>query len=1573
MATVKLVNNIFENKAKNFFVDEGKTIESIIREYSKENEYEGTLIECYDVDTGETFYSLLEDDTDTLNAVVLVNRQSKGIDYAVQADDEICIVITPAGSIADAIANASQNQGTGMAIGGLLGGLLGLGLGILTGNPIALALLFFGAAFLGSYLGYEVGTAIDEKNKTYESGQQGKKQLGAYGATNQPMTNYPYPLVIGKHLATPMIIGSPYNEISGFRGQTNYTHVLYAVGYSPLRITDIKLGDMILAHNQKWNGSKDKRSVFHGKLSGIDEGLNNKGLDYFQRHLPLGLDSEIDLFNRTVKSGVALQNAGWTDVQSGETGTVYPKSYTDGHGNGVLVTPILQNGTVLTPSQTETYANQLLNGQTTSADIWLGEFSEDTESEVKEEMKKYAAELNSAQADFYGFNGDITNVWKNNDVEIEILQQGQNGQPVQYSENYPYAMIQNKVNSSLIYIASGDLSDIDESEEITYKGRGFSNGLRNQPIHFTEQYAKSATVTLDLPQGFYKTRSETSNNKSKPEYYSSYLCVAIQWRVYSVDNPSADAEKKGDDISIPTYHYAGGDHTHYYNKVSYSGQTGDFRGWNSFSTLNGQSTVTYNATRRDNEFTEFSNCSGNNLSHKENLNPDWIGAQVFSLHDFGAYNGNKEGLNEIRLVTKVDFVEWSKQNLLTAIEREDLEEGSASEKKAAEKILAEKMDDYFFGTFNTTKCIEVRVVRITPCYIDQTTSSGDTGAYSFNDVITWDTMASELLDSRKLKKGKVEQVRPISEDRMRKLCIISLKAKDDNTGQIGNTIKNLSCTAQSFSPYYDRLQNKFIPESVTCSTKYFGPLYESDGELVRDEITESAFIENRQTVKTAVSYPDGNNYASQIDAIVRTSAHRDDKLRYFLPYNDRELDGTYKPGCDGTLNFCDNNVASSFLLAAIGRHLGKDALGYEQSFYDNGTRKEEIGDFNMTAISRWYQWAESVSDGSKYPEAGFHFDKNGNKVEHDKGELAVMQFTANAYVTSTTTLENMLAQIAVAGRSVYTRDFKNRITIIIDKVEKFPAGLFNQQNIIKKQCALSYAELPSGLQMSFDDENDGYQQNLVYCMIDGEKSDNPNGAIEPYTLSFVTNNYQLYSLGRYVLANRIMNKEVVTIQTGIEGASFSLGDMVLVQDDTMLIGTDTGGRITQLLEDNNLIYGFIINNMYKYTGDEQGVIVMQPSKYKESKVVTIELAVPGTSQTIEGVTYTAVQGMTNTVLFKTPITKDDYVQDGSNIYIVKPEVDNIVGFGKIGKVTAKYRIVKIKPDSKRHYDFTLMKYQEELYEYGREFPVFQNNMTVPQRDKEYSFELSPEITKQYLDETINRSESVLSEKISTLYSNHIITLYKSVSGTGELTDTGITADLVYDFATNTATWGETGTNNGWSMDFPSSTSNQIWVTTATAFGQTAEDTIEPSEWSTPIRWGGKNGINTATIYLYQRSASQPQTKPATLTYNFTTGAITGTFNGWNTGISGDNRYPCWEIHATALSSDLTDDINTNEWSAPVKVFQDGGYQKYQFAISASADTYPTSDSEWHDTPPATTSQKPYLWMRTKWIDGGENV
>lgn len=86
---------------------------------------------------------------------------------------------------------------------------------------------------------------------------------------------------------------------------------------------------------------------------------------------------------------------------------------------------------------------------------------------------------------------------------------------------------------------------------------------------------------------------------------------------------------------------------------------------------------------------------------------------------------------------------------------------------------------------------------------------------------------------------------------------------------------------------------------------------------------------------------------------------------------------------------------------------------------------------------------------------------------------------------------------------------------------------------------------------------------------------------------------------------------------------------------------------------------------------------------------------------------------------------------------------------------------------------------------------------------------------------------------------------------------------------------------------------------------------------------GVNGMNTATIYLYQRATSAPSKPSNTLTYTFSTTKITGTLNnGWSTTIP-TGTDAVYVTVASVSSKNDTATIATSVWSAPVVLAQNG--------------------------------------------------
>lgn len=214
--------------------------------------------------------------------------------------------------------------------------------------------------------------------------------------------------------------------------------------------------------------------------------------------------------------------------------------------------------------------------------------------------------------------------------------------------------------------------------------------------------------------------------------------------------------------------------------------------------------------------------------------------------------------------------------------------------------------------------------------------------------------------------------------------------------------------------------------------------------------------------------------------------------------------------------------------------------------------------------------------------------------------------------------------------------------------------------------------------------------------------------------------------------------------------------------------------------------------------------------------------------------------------------------------------------------------------------------------------------------------------------------------------NAVVYLYKR-SDSVALVDW--TTTLTYNFSNKALN----SVPTGWSESVPSGT-YPIYVTAATASSRTNTDTIPYTEWSGPVILAengnnGTDGLNTATVFLYQRAANASSlNKPSSnLTYTFSTGVLSGTLGNWSQTFPPVSGNPCFVIQATAISNTSTDIIEASEWSDITKIVEDGEdgvgitSSSVMYATSSNGSTAP--ETGWQPTVP-TVSQGEYLWTRT---------
>lgn len=808
--------------------------------------------------------------------------------------------------------------------------------------------------------------------------------------------------------------------------------------------------------------------------------------------------------------------------------------------------------------------------------------------------------------------------------------------------------------------------------------------------------------------------------------------------------------------------------------------------------------------------------------------------------------------------------------------------------------------------------IEVRVVRLTPCYINEVESKSkvDSGM-TYEDLVKWTYIRTWSFD-KEAYTSAVEQAiqdgvdpktllpstygeRPIPAEDLNKFCFIALSLKQDIAETGGSSLEKLSCIATSYQPTYDMFRHMWTPSmnpetgeisemKLFQSKSYYYTSLENDNKkryikLPISDLSDDIFERQLFTKLGFNNIEDGYKYSDEYQynyGLTTEYANmffsKDDGNDYHKKVRSMMFEqvmyydiNTCYPGNNPLYNVSvprlflsptlqkrmeTQNTASAAIYSLIGNHLKGDA--------------KTLDSVELNAFGDFYEFCNDVTDGSletyKSPNVTYpewfreNLTKVINNIKSDNEELigiiqnapvnavwrgcydyAVnellirtgtpdyykqefikyledndflaeadgklhIQYNCNGVISSQIKLESLFQSILVTGRAYYRRSENNKYEPVIGRKDQYPVTVINQRNCLNMSNVRNFEEGIAGFNITYIDENDNYEQNNIYVMDDGESEKCPTKKIQQFKINYVTNALQMRSLARFNLASVLYQKEQYSRSVGILGYSLNFGDVVLLQDDTLLVGTDRGGRIKEILrnEGNNTIVGFVSDEPFNYKGEldddglcDFGCSVVQPKKYGYSRCVTIRCATPEkkvktaseakiyelnqiyytfnnnkyvmaspqpSSQSeietgsyfIDVKEYQMLKGTTNLFLFENPIYSDTEMSLDSEIdgtfYTYSPELDDLLAFGKVGSITTKAVIMGIKPKEKGTFDLSLSPYNEKLYEYGEKFPFFKSNMTSIERDTDsYNF-TSTQTTSERVED-ISRSQNLLSDNI----------------------------------------------------------------------------------------------------------------------------------------------------------------------------------------------------------------------------------
>lgn len=255
-AKIIIYNNVLDYRDMDIYdiSEENITVEEFLRKKNVDKVCRAQLVEVYDPEKDEVIFCPLEDNIDNpLNISLIVNGKPETPDYVIKENDSAIVQILPAdsaGKVAEAILGGILIIGAVVLAGFTAGAssfLAKVGIVLVAG-----ALAVGGTLLLADAL--RTPHKQEEMNK--DRAKDGGTNPTIAGSQNQPLDG-PFPLIVGRITDTPYIVGSIYNEyIMDNEDQETYFGIrqkateLLAIGYAPLFVKDIKFDNLPVIHNK---------------------------------------------------------------------------------------------------------------------------------------------------------------------------------------------------------------------------------------------------------------------------------------------------------------------------------------------------------------------------------------------------------------------------------------------------------------------------------------------------------------------------------------------------------------------------------------------------------------------------------------------------------------------------------------------------------------------------------------------------------------------------------------------------------------------------------------------------------------------------------------------------------------------------------------------------------------------------------------------------------------------------------------------------------------------------------------------------------------------------------------------------------------------------------------------------------------------------------------------------------------------------------------------------------------------------------------------------------------------------
>lgn len=352
---------------------------------------------------------------------------------------------------------------------------------------------------------------------------------------------------------------------------------------------------------------------------------------------------------------------------------------------------------------------------------------------------------------------------------------------------------------------------------------------------------------------------------------------------------------------------------------------------------------------------------------------------------------------------------------------------------------------------------------------------------------------------------------------------------------------------------------------------------------------------------------------------------------------------------------------------------------------------------------------------SRFDDVEIDLESFGVLYEHCQSNNLFFDYV----ITQKAKKEDTLAYIMEACNAVLYWDIYGRLAVAVDQPQENAIAVYNPQNIINIVNRKTFGRKTDALRIKYiNSYNDLFVEDTYIVLREGITQLTSDNIIKDMRVTGITTYQHVVKYARRLMALEALRPKATTIQVGNEGEFLTPLSKILLQDDSLKIGTASGvienavwkdGALTEIISDSYVTFE---------PGKSYGIIV---------NAFTATGAVP-VAVKVEGNGYTRNLRVISVV-------------DTSGAL---PENGNIFSFGELNaqgefiRITTPYLINKI-TRSDNGFNLELVNYDENIYKTGP-IPEYQSNITAkpPITHAEIPQDL---VTHEELEEVVDNMQS----------------------------------------------------------------------------------------------------------------------------------------------------------------------------------------------------------------------------------------